>query len=396
MGTGTRVSVCLATALLIISLTSCLKSVSPNKLPQQNISGLPGETEDPVNMQHSFEITKDGKFIDLGFSEIPASAFSKNASYLNYPKNVTASQNLLVEQVSPTLENRLAKLPVGESDVQRVIISFEDNLELPRFAEIVAGEPSESLANQQVLGSVVIAANGNRGPNAGTVSSPANAHKAIGVGAFDLRSGNQYGDQSRGPANDGRIKPDIQAPSFTDTASAIGSNTSIRTFCCTSGATPYAAGTAALIRNWYGVNGKGDPGRVYAYLIASGNDSTPDNTTGAGRLRVGGNARWIGGVPLISQGETLNSTITLTTPSDYNFIKAAIWWPESADAAHSDIDLFLVDPAGTVRASSKLGASVFEVARVNNPVAGNWTIRIVGKDVNVVSQKVYYFVGAQR
>lgn len=615
----------LVAVVLAFSLAGCLRS-TPSDLQKSTQSLLPGEEADPINTQQTFEITEDGEFIDLGMSEIPASAFSNDPSYLDYPKDVEASQNTTTEQVSPILEDRLSKLPQGGSDIQRVSISFEDDLKLPYFATTVEDEPIDSPANQQViarnnelirqieaarkpvydklttkleplgvkiveldwltstitaelplkfiptiltipqvlyitsteetspspvevddgrrsinsdsfynqgspvnnggmialidtgvkeshsfisrgsysrvrnqlrcfsstcvpvdssfldpcnhgtssaaimsgnttqnayrgvtgigidafniystsscggyiegataafkialgrghkvivaemqfdvgdgsqlslqadrafdLGAVVIAANGNYGSSARTVRSPANAHKAIGVGAFDLRNGSQYSSQSRGPADDGRIKPDIQAPTYTDTASANGSNTAIRTFGGTSGATPYAAGAAALVRNWFADNGGlTDPGRTYAYLIASGTDSTPDNTTGAGRLRVGGNARWIGGKPQIKQGQTLNLTFKLTTPSDYNSLRAAIWWPETAGGSHSDIDLFLVDPGGTVRASSRLGSSVFEVAQVSNPVAGDWTVRIVGKDVNVSAETVYYFAGAKR
>ena len=48
-------------------------------------------------------------------------------------------------------------------------------------------------------GAVVIGINGNFGPAAGTVNSPANAHRVIGVGNFDLQTLAQVASQSRGP-----------------------------------------------------------------------------------------------------------------------------------------------------------------------------------------------------
>ena len=68
-------------------------------------------------------------------------------------------------------------------------------------------------------GAAVIAANGNFGPGAGTVRSPAIAHRVIGVGAVDVNTRLTMDYQSRGPTPDGRIKPDIQAPTNTETAS---------------------------------------------------------------------------------------------------------------------------------------------------------------------------------
>ncbi len=90
-------------------------------------------------------------------------------------------------------------------------------------------------------GAVVIAANGNNGPGASTVNTPANGHRTIGVGNFDVQTQAQIPGQSRGPAPDGRYKPDIQAPTQTETASSA-SDTALASFGGTSGATPYAAG----------------------------------------------------------------------------------------------------------------------------------------------------------
>jgi subtilisin family serine protease len=241
---------------------------------------------------------------------------------------------------------------------------------------------------------VVIAANGNYGPNASTVASPGIAHKAIGVGAVDVQSGSTPNYQSRGPAPDGRIKPDIQAPTNTETAGNASDN-ALRNFGGTSGATPYAAGVAALLRNWMrGGTGSIDPGKVHAFMILAGRDPFPfDNTTGTGELRlpVSGTAWW--GKVSVRNGQTIE--IPITVPAGRSLVDAALWWPESASQDHNDIDLSIVDPSGTVRSSSVSVPSVFERARAQGGVAaGGWKIRVRGFNVRTAAQDVYWAVHA--
>ncbi|MBA3451123.1 MAG: S8 family serine peptidase [Chloroflexia bacterium] len=245
-------------------------------------------------------------------------------------------------------------------------------------------------------GAVIIAANGNNGPAASTVNEPANAHKVIGVGNYDVQSQNQIAGQSRGPAPDNRIKPDIQAPTNTETASNA-SDTALRIFGGTSGATPYAAGAAALLRNWLrGGNFSIDPGQVYAQLILSGQDPSPfDNTSGAGHLRLPTDGwAWWGKSVVLDIGpfeiRTINIPLDLNGER-LNTLDAALWWPETASQAHNDIDLRLIDPGGTTRASSLSIPSVFERARVAGRVQpGRWTLQIRGYQVPSGVQVVYW------
>ena len=247
-------------------------------------------------------------------------------------------------------------------------------------------------------GAVVIAANGNNGPNASTVNVPANAHRAIGVGNFDVQTQAQVASQSRGPTPDGRFKPDIQAPTNTETASNA-SDTALRVFTGTSGATPYAAGAAALLRNWLrGSSFSIDPGQVYAQMILSGQQTWPfNNTSGAGPLRLptDGWAWW--GKVSVSNGQTIDIPIGIQG-ANANTFDVALWWPDiSFDIwvvhidAHSDIDLHVIDPAGVERASSISIASVYERARVSGAVAsGTWKVRIRGYNVPWGAQTVYW------
>jgi serine protease AprX len=256
---------------------------------------------------------------------------------------------------------------------------------------------SQAADNAFDLGAVIIAANGNNGPASSTVNAPANAHKVIGVGNFDVQTLTQINSQSRGPAPDGRIKPDIQAPTNTETASNA-SDTALQIFTGTSGATPYAAGAAALSRNFLlSIQSPIDPGQVYAYLILSGQQAFPfNNTSGAGRLRLPTDGVVFFGKVSVPNGTFVD--IPLNIGAGFNLLGGALWWPESASSGiHNDVDLHLVNPNGAGVAFSVDVSSVFEKVQVTGVIApGTWTLRINGFSVPGGSQTVFWAAHAGR
>lgn len=255
--------------------------------------------------------------------------------------------------------------------------------------ESETGTIATAADNAYDTGIIFISANGNFGPNASTVRSPGIAHKVLGVGGFMTDGGAQYNNQGRGPATDSRYKPDIQAPTWSETASNT-SDTALQVFSGTSGATPYAAASAMLARNWLRQFGTYDNGQTYTFMILYGQNEWPyDNTVGAGPLEMATNGlAWWGKT---SVGHHVNIDIPINVGPGKRDLDAALWWPESTAQSHNDIDVHLIDPSGVERAKGYSAVSVFERTGVNGTLqTGTWTIRIRGYSVPTGSQTVYW------
>jgi serine protease AprX len=169
-------------------------------------------------------------------------------------------------------------------------------------------------------------------------------------------------------------------------------------FSGTSGATPYASGAAALVRNFLrGTSSSIDPGQVYSFLILSGQTPYPfNNTSGAGRLALPTNGSLWWGKTTVGAGGTVNLSIAVGGPTP-NRLDAEIWWPETATQAHNDIDLDLVRPNNSVATSSISSPSVFERVRVAGSITlGTWKVRVRGFSVPTGTQTVYWAAFARR
>ena len=258
-------------------------------------------------------------------------------------------------------------------------------------SESDTGAIATAADNAYDAGVIFVSANGNFGPDASTVRSPGIAHKVLGVGGFMTDGGAQYDNQGRGPATDSRYKPDIQAPTWSETASNT-SDTALQVFSGTSGATPYASAAAMLARNWLRQFGTYDNGQTYALMILYGQKEWPyDNTVGAGPIEMATNGHaWWGKT---SVGHHVNIDIPINVGSGKKDLDAALWWPESAAQNHNDIDVHLIDPSGVERAKGYSGVSIFERTGVNGALqAGTWIVRVRGYNVPTGSQSVYWAV----
>jgi serine protease AprX len=239
-------------------------------------------------------------------------------------------------------------------------------------------------------GSAVFACVGNTGPAFYTAKAPGNARKVMAVGAIDVSTGIIDGASSRGPTNDGRSKPDVVAPEYVTVADNGGDGWWVAMFGGCSAATPHASGAAGLLRNMLASGGATiDPGQLYAHVLATSNQGTLsyDNIYGAGPVQLRPLAeRTSYGKLSVTQGSQIDNTIQVAR---YRTIRIAIWWPELKDR-HNDVDVSLVNPSGSVVASSNAGPGVFEKIRYSNgSTSGAWKVRVNGYSVSG-AQNVYW------
>jgi serine protease AprX len=264
-----------------------------------------------------------------------------------------------------------------------------------QFTQNHKGSIADAADDAFEAGSLVIAANGNNGPAASTVNSPANAHNALGIGAYDGSNGVALAEQSRGPTDDGRVKPDVRFPNESVTG-GDDTDTNLHSFGGTSGATPYAAGTGIILLDESESMGwSTDPGRIYSMMIAFGDHQNPFNgISGAGDVFVGYDSdNWTRGTRTVSHNEV--EVVDFEVDADDTCVEAAIWWSDGI-TWHNDIDLYVDNSNEDNKGQSAEVDSVFERVRVNGPFAatGTWHLRIVGYSVKLAAspETVYYFV----
>ncbi|RZD39720.1 MAG: hypothetical protein CXT71_03125 [Methanobacteriota archaeon] len=270
-------------------------------------------------------------------------------------------------------------------------------------------------------GLVILFAAGNDGPDPDTIGSPATAKNTITVG----NSQNRYSGapntimsgSSRGPVDDGRIKPDILAPGgyvrscrsqeATDTGGASWTSTWYLEYTGTSMATPNAAGMSALIRQYITeVAGRPEPqgALVKALMILGARDvgsrDIPNMNEGWGRIDLkntlaptNGRGIWVDDRSVLSStGNTKSYSFNITTP-DQPFKTVVVWSDErgsrfSNTQLVNDLDLTVTTPSGTEYKGNQFsqGRSIVggthddlnnvEVVLIDNAEMGLWTVQI--------------------
>lgn len=295
------------------------------------------------------------------------------------------------------------------------IILIEIPLAPRRFHSIVLVAANNAFD----VGAVVVAPVGNLRAE---VFAPAFGRRIIASGALNARTTGakatrritleQFDQQGFGPTPDGRHKPDIQTPTDLWAAGNCArrntpescSDTALIRYEMTSGAAPYAAAAASLLRNFLVLASDDrhvDPGHVYAHTILSGQRTYPfTDSTGAGLIQLPplDGTRWWGDVTL-SASQVVDIPLKAVDGISVDTLDAALWWPNpeqyvSYTAPGNDIDLELIDPRGVVRGSSTTVRNAFErtraVARGRDRVEGDWTLRVRANMIHSDSQTVYW------
>jgi subtilisin family serine protease len=231
--------------------------------------------------------------------------------------------------------------------------------------------------------------------------------------------GSLVSSSSRGPASDGRIKPDIAANG--ENQNSTDTNNQYMSFGGTSGAAPGIAGVSAQLYEAYGNLNAGalpESALIKATLLNTANEAGhagPDYKFGWGivnGLRAG---------KLIEAGRYLKSTVSqsnanshiINIPAGTKQVRFMAYWSDVAAAAGAttalinDLDLVVTDPANGSHlpwildptpnaATLDLPATNgidrlnnMEQVLLNNPAAGNYNINITGYNIPMGPQEYY-------
>ena len=270
-------------------------------------------------------------------------------------------------------------------------------------------------------GLTILFAAGNDGPNSGTVSPPATAKNVISVGNHKNRYSGapdvMMSGSSRGPTEDGRIKPDLVAPGgyvrscraqeAGDTGSATWRNTYYLEYTGTSMATPNAAGAAAMVREYLEeIAQRPSPqgALVKALLVLGAQDigsrDIPNEDEGWGRVNLrnslappGGQGIWVDDRSVMS-GTGNSKSYSFNVSQSSGMFKTVLTWSDergsrfSTDQLVNDLDLEVTAPDGTLyrgndfangrstTGGTRDSVNNLEVVLIDTAATGTWTVKV--------------------
>ncbi|MCC5946226.1 MAG: HYR domain-containing protein, partial [Bernardetiaceae bacterium] len=240
------------------------------------------------------------------------------------------------------------------------------------------------------------------------------AKSTITVAALNVNDG-LAAFSSRGPTQDGRVKPEISAMGVNVFSTNPGNNYANNSG--TSMAAPGVSGTVAQLYERYLQisGGVKPPASLIKALVCNGADDLGnphvDYRHGFGRINAWKAMQAMNAsnfeIDSVATGDT--NDITITVPAGASELKVFLCWsdvPATVGANPSlvnDLDLKVIDPAATTwlpwvldpanpnnNATRQVdGVNVFEQVTIDNPVAGSYTLRVSGETVGGSPNQVY-------
>jgi|GEM_PF-239078 len=276
--------------------------------------------------------------------------------------------------------------------------------------------------------------------NARTIRNPGIAKNVVTVGALQngTLSNAIASFSSRGPTQDGRIKPTICAPGdliYSSTRSPATNTYS--SMSGTSMATPMTNGAVGLIRCYlkegYYPSGAKTVADTFGYISSAllrsmaivsadpnvGSYVVPDNNIGWGRIDIDSVLYFAGDKRRLMLRD---DTVGLSTGQFYEYtfradsstipLRICLTWTDTAGAVNANptlvnnLDLLVTAPGGatyyrgnqytsgqsTVNPSNWDNLNTEECVRVNSPAVGTWTLRVNASNVVTARQPYAYSI----
>jgi len=369
-----------------------------------------------------------------------------------YGLGAASGANLFVERIFDADANEVSPWP-GDEQLTKDAVSHgaqvfsgswgsdvqgEYDLDAAQFDELVRNANTAFPGEQPCI---LEFSAGNAGPDSETLDSPASGKNVIATGASETVSGTYsqtyglYDDgpdtmadfSSRGPCQDGRIKPDLVAPGtwIASMASHAAPNEAAVAWTViddnyvymggTSMAGPFASGAAAVFVQYYrsNYNATPSPALVKAALINSaaeldesngGPGPIPNNDEGWGRITLTnliGSARifqYVDQTVLLTTGQVYERHAFVQSPGQPLKITLAYTdvpgFPGALPALVNDLDLEVVGPDGTLYRGNQFagGESIpnaptpdnlnnVEGVQLSAPLPGDYLVRVRARNV---------------